>query len=171
MVKDNSTFRKLKASGKLSADRIAALEHLMEMADRLSTKPYLTEDTLIELKKKYEVLPDVITWGDYFSTEIASVHAEKSDDEFYKVISLVCFDLIAAVKIFTGKDYRFYNFVKEQVALTEGVTEANLSDEQKEAIHLSYLMQYFENMGLDEAKLSQADLDFFEQFSAAEVVG
>ena len=171
MVKDNSTFRKLKASGKLSVNRISALENLMEMADRLSAKPYLTEETLKDLKRKYEVLPDVITWGDYFATEIASVHAEKSDEEFFHVISLVCFDLIAAVKIFTGKDFRFYNFVREQVALTEGVPESKMTDEQKEAIHLSYLMEYYENMGLDEAKLSMEDIEFFEQFSAAEVVG
>lgn len=171
MEKDNSIIQKLKETGKLDQSRLIALDNLSSLANRLASKSYLAEETIAKLKSQYDVLPDVISWGDYFATEIATEHSGKNDQDFYQVVSLVCFDLIAAVKIFSGKDYRFFNMVREQAATTEGVAEAQLSDEQREAIHLMYLMHYFENMGLDESKLSQADLDFFNQFSAEQQVG
>lgn len=166
----NPTLMDMVMRGQLSAQRIASLVRLRDMVDGMAGSRYVSDEDAAALAEKYGALPDIRTWGDYFQTEIASLHFDKTEEEFDRVISTVRFDLIAAALIFDGKPSEFMNAVQTEALAAQGSGQP-WSPEQEEAVHLDILRTYFLNMSLSAKALSAADRAWFEDFArSAEAV-
>jgi hypothetical protein len=160
----NPTLTEMVMRGQLSAQRIASLVRLRDMVDGMAGSKYVSDAEAGALAEKYGALPDIRTWGDYFQTEIASLHFDKTQDEFDQVISTVRFDLIAAALIFDGKPPEFMTAVQAEALAAQGCGQP-WTAEQEEAVHLDILRNYFVNMSLSTKALSAADRAWFEDFA------
>lgn len=150
---------------KLSPRKIRNLIIIKNTVDRLSSVNYLSDEEVIDLEKKFNAKPDIITWGDYFQTEIASQHWEKDDNEFEKIIQTIEFDLIASSMIFHDKDEDFCRNVERSKYEAMGQNPADWSPEDEENYHLGILYDYYNQMGLRFEALSTRDFEYFEQFA------
>lgn len=146
---------------KLSPRKIRNLVNIKKMADRLAQKPFLADDEVDQLVEKFGVKPDVITWGDYFQTEIAFQHWEKPDHEFEKVVQTVSFDLIAATMIFSGKDNAFREQTRSEY---HEALHHSSNAKKEESLHMGILLEYYEQLGLEMNNLTNDDFNYFEQF-------
>lgn len=153
--------------GQLSQSKLTDLCFVKKFVDGVATTDYVGDLEAKQLKETYGAFPDVLTWGDYFQTEIASDFFDSPDDEFHKIIQTVRFDLIAAIKIFHGKPAQFFEIVKERALEAGSRPEEQWSGDDEEAVHLGILCRYFEEMGLDRATVSEEDLQWFDTFSIA----
>ena len=160
----NPAIEDMKAHNKLSDAKIERLVFLKKLVDKVAVRPYLPESEVEKIEKKFGVKPDVITWGDYFQTHIASEHWEKSDQEFDTIINTIHFDLIAAVMIFSNKSPQFFNDV-EAAFLRYSEMPAHESIEDEEIDHLHILMTYYNEMGLKMSAFDSRDFEFFQQFA------
>ncbi|HRP70399.1 MAG TPA: hypothetical protein PLY93_12775, partial [Turneriella sp.] len=136
---------------------------IAEMAERLSTKSYMGEDEAKSLLEKFDALPEILTWGDYFAAEIATEHWQKSDAEFENICETVVFDFIAAIYIFTDKTSAFLVCARDEYR--NALLQTEESVERDEKIHLGILEEYFTQMGLSKEKLNSEDTEFFDAFN------
>lgn len=166
----NRQVENLVLEKKLSPRKIRNLIVLKKVVERLATKPYVSADTVAELEQTYGEAPDIITWGDYFQTEVASDHWQKDDEEFETIMQTITFDLIAAVLIFHNKGAEFINFVREQSTEAMVKDREAITDDDREKIHLDVLLGYFQQMGLSKDKLTDQDFAYFEQFASQKAV-
>ncbi len=150
---------------KLSPRKIRNLIEIKNMVERLSSKNYLSAEEVADLEKKFHVAPDIITWGDYFQTEIASQHWEKEDAEFEKITQTIEFDLIAATMIFHDKPENFFRVAEQNKYEAMGKNPSEWTPRDEENYHLGILYDYYRQMGLSFARLSARDFEYFEQFA------
>lgn len=163
----NPTLMDMVMRGQLSAARIAMLVRLREMVDSMAGSSWVSDAEAEELKSKFGAYPEIRTFGDYFQTELASAHFDRTDEDFEKILSTVRFDLIAAALIFDGKPASFLERVQSEALAARG-SDAAWTEEQEEAVHLDILRGYFENMKLSARKISAVDRTWFEGFARAE---
>jgi len=135
----------------------------------VASKPYLPDCEVEKIEKKFGVKPDVITWGDYFQTSLATDHWEKTDSEFTTIINTVHFDLIASVMIFNNKSTKFFNDVESSFQDLSSNGERDLFQDE-EINHLHILMTYYNEMGLKISSFAVEDFDFFKQFTEIKAV-
>ncbi|TGK12363.1 hypothetical protein EHO60_08920 [Leptospira fletcheri] len=150
--------------GKLSAAKILALISLKELVDKFAHKPFLEPEKLAEIKERTGVEPDILSWGDYFQTEVASRFFDKSDSDFSKIVDTIRFDLISAHLIFSGKPDYFTDSVRGQAIISRSVDSSFWTLEDEESVHLEILLDYFEQMGLGEKPLAISDRIWYESF-------
>lgn len=158
--------------GQLSSRKVVMLVELKYMVDSFATKNYIDDVKLEELKEKFGVYPDIITWGDFFQTEIASRFYNKSDAEFYQIIQTVRFDIISSHLIFSGKPNYFSDKVRGDALISKSLgisPTADLLLQDEENIHLEILLDYFENMGLEDKPLSISDRAWYESFDLQKI--
>ncbi|MDZ4726814.1 MAG: hypothetical protein SH817_11710 [Leptospira sp.] len=155
--------------GLLSPEKLALLVELYDIVDRFSTTLFTDEETQIKLKDQFGVLPDIITWGDYFQTEVASRYFLENEDSFRKIVDTIRFDLISAHLIFSGKPEYYKNRVRGEALVSKGIDASFLKAEDEESIHLEILLDYFENLGLSEIPLSLQDKIWYEGFNVSDV--
>ncbi|EMM78436.1 hypothetical protein [Leptospira santarosai] len=150
--------------GKLSAGKILDLIALKELVDRFAVAPFIEEDKIAQIKEKTGVEPDILTWGDYFQTEIASRYFEKSEIEFKKILETIRFDLISAHLIFSGKPEYFQDSVRGQALISKSIDSTFWTLEDQEAVHLEILLEYYTQMGIGEKPLTVSDRIWYESF-------
>ncbi|WP_078124097.1 hypothetical protein [Leptospira alexanderi] len=150
--------------GKLSTGKILDLIALKELVDRFATTPFIEEDKIAQIKKRTGVEPDILTWGDYFQTEIASRYFEKSETEFKKILETIRFDLISAHLIFSGKPEYFQDSVRGQALISKSIDSTFWTLEDQEAVHLEILLEYYTQMGIGEKPLTISDRIWYESF-------
>jgi len=150
-------------SKKLSSMKVRNLIMIKKIIDRVANKDYIPHHEVNKIEKKFGFKPDIITWGDYFQTQVASDHWQKSDLEFQIVADTVLFDVIAATMIFNNKNKKFFETVKTNSILSQEKSKLSLEDEEN--IHLEILMNYHQEMNLDINSLQDDDFNFFEQFA------
>ncbi|TGK06630.1 hypothetical protein EHO59_00355 [Leptospira semungkisensis] len=150
--------------GKLSANKILNLISLREVVDKFASKPFLEEEKLAEIKQLTGVEPDILTWGDYFQTEIASRYFDKSDSDFTKIVDTIRFDLVSAHLIFSDKPNYFTDSVRGQALVSRSIDSSFWSLEDEENVHLEILLDYYEQMGLGEKPLAVSDRVWYESF-------
>ena len=153
----------LVTSGKLTPSKIISLLHLKRMVDSLSSKPFLGEEKLEEIQKRLGVLPDIISWGDYFQTELGSSLCEVEDELFLTAVETVKFDLLSAQLIFQNKSESFLKIVRENYYAALGKGD-DLDSLDEENLHLGILLQYFEEIGLGVHEISVSDMNWYESF-------
>jgi hypothetical protein len=152
--------------GLLSMKRIEGLIYVKEFIDRASGKKFIEEPAVRKLEKKYGVRPNIITWGDFFQTEMARALHGVSDEDFGRAVETLKFDIIASHTIFSEKDSSFF----EWVDLTYmAITNHKLSDftaEEQEILHLKILMDYFNDMGIAD-NFNESEMRWFDGFMEA----
>jgi hypothetical protein len=169
MKEINPAIEDMLAHKKLSDIKVEKLIYLKKLVDKVAARPYLPESEVEKIERKYGVKPDVITWGDYFQTHIASEHWEKSDKEFSTIVDTIHFDLVAAVMIFTNKSRAFFNDLEEAFQASTNDSPKNALEDE-ELNHLHILMTYFNEMGLRMSAFDNQDFDFFQQYSQEQAV-
>lgn len=150
--------------GQLSGRKIAELIRLKEVADRFATCKYVSEEELAVLIEKFGTGPDILTWGDYFQTEVGSEYFAHTDDDFATIVDTVRFDLISAVKIFQGKPEKFLNQVHDDGMAVYGMPRDQWTPVEEEQAHLYILLNYFRELGMHATMLSAEDDSWFEGF-------
>lgn len=154
--------------GQLSGRKLADLIRLREIVDRIATSRYVSEEALRKLQERFGVGPDIVSWGDYFQTELASLYHGLNDTEFSGIIDTVRFDLIAAHKVFLGKPPEFLSSVEAEGLAVYGKDRNDWTPADEESAHLYILMQYFRELGLNQARLGAEDEEWFNGFVSQE---
>jgi len=168
MKEINPALQDMINNKRLSEKKISLLIFLKKYIDRVASLNYLPDDKLKAIETKYGVAPDIITWGDYFQTQVAGQHWEKSEEEFENIIEIIHYDVIASVMIFTGKDSTFCNEIRSAFLEASGKYGTTLNSAEEEALHMGILLNYFEEMGLELSRYTEEDFTFFKQYSAQE---
>ena len=164
-IRLNPQLNGLLQKGLLSEAKIKELHFLKEFVDRLAGNFYVDPEKQNKLKEKFGVLPDIITWGDYFQTEVATQFARKTDTQFHKVIQTIVYDMISAAIIFSKKDADFLERVNMERFIAWG-NENQDSHADREAHCLGILLDYYQEMDIKLDRLTTEDFSFFEQFKA-----
>jgi hypothetical protein len=162
----NESILHMVNDGKLSMRRIHGLIYIKDFIDRVSTKKYIDESAVLELEKKYGVRPNIITWGDYFQTQIATTLQEISEEEFERALETLKFDIIASYTIFSEKDSSFFEWVELAYMAITNNQNSGFTDEEKEIIHLKILMDYFNNVGIAD-NFNDSEMQWFNGFLEA----
>ncbi len=150
--------------GQLNSRKIVLLIELKELVEKYAQVPFIPENEIEELEKKYGAKPEIITWGDYFQTEVASRFFHYSDKDFEKIINTIHFDIISSILIFKNKSEEFKKKIKEENLILSGLEKEKLTEEEEQLVHLGILLQYYEEMGLENAELDKEDREWFEYF-------
>jgi len=144
----NSAILPFVNQGKLSMRKVNELIELKSFIDRNVSRKYLTEGTPEALFEKYGVYPDVVTWGDFFQTELGADAVKYSDDEFVSVCDTVKFDIMSSYRIFSDQKAEFFEWVESYGSeiITSGAEK--YTEEESEILHLKILKDYYLNMGI-----------------------
>ena len=144
----NNAILPLVNQGKLSMSKVNELISLKDFVDRNSARKFLVGETPEGMLAKYGAIPDVITWGDYFQTELASDAVTYSDEEFAKVCDTVKFDIMSAFQIFSEQSAEFFEWVEKgsHEIIMHGAE--NYSEEELEVLHLKVIKDYYLNLGI-----------------------
>ena len=146
--------------------RMNHLIYLKEFIERISTKPYMKEDELNRLEAHYGAKPDIISWGDYFQAEIATTMIDADDDEFLRAFETVKFDMISTYIIFKDKGKDFFDWIENSFNRIEADEIENLTDHDKEIVHLKILMDYYLEIGIT-GRFSESELSWHSSFKEA----
>jgi len=155
--------------GTLSMERVKSLIYIKSFIDRISTRNYLEEESARDLEKKYGVRPNIITWGDYFQTEIATSLAVLSEEEFDRAVATLRFDMVASWFIFCEKGDDFFEWVELTHEAIVQAKESGYTQEEEEILHLKILKDYYTNLGLVN-NFTDAEMQWFDGFQEAKVV-
>ena len=155
--------------GRISMQRLMSLIYIKDFIDRISTRPYIDEETVRSLERRYGVRPSVASWGDYFQTEMAVSLLECSDDEFARAVETLRFDMAASWMIFCEKESSFFEWVENEYEAVISNGDGDYTNEEKEILHLKILMDYYLNLGLAN-NFTKAEMAWFEGFSQAEAI-
>jgi len=155
--------------GLFSAGRLNSLIYIKSFIDRISSKNYIDKESVYNIQQKYGVLPNIITWGDYFQTEMACSLLYLTDNEFCKAVDTLKFDMISGYLIFSTKEIDFFNWVREsyEVIMTENKTD--FSEDEKEILHLKILMDYYIELDLKNC-FTDAEMRWYQPFKSAMVI-
>ncbi|MES0489967.1 MAG: hypothetical protein ABUK01_08255 [Leptospirales bacterium] len=166
----NPAIEDMISQKKLSVQKIELLASLKEYVDRVSGTTYLPEVELVKMEEQFGVKPDIITWGDYFQSQVAGDHWEKTDAEFEKISETIYYDLVASVMIFEKKGDDFINDIETQYYRICEKEQEDMTPEDQEIYHLKILKDYYTMMQLRISAFSSEDFDFFKQYSDGAVV-
>lgn len=144
----NDALMPMVNEGMLSMDRIMELISLRDFIDRISTKEYISRRLVEQLKEACGEAPDVVTWGDYFQTELASSMKDSSDETFEKAIAIVRFDMMSSLEIFQNKSKEFFDWIDEQYYLTASRGGHTVKPADEESVQLKIMKDYYVQMGL-----------------------
>jgi hypothetical protein len=156
-------------SGSMSLYRIEELVYIKEFIDRNTSKKYLETEDVEKIKAKYGVMPNVITWGDYFQTEMATALRDKSDEEFMRAVNTVKFDIISSNMIFSSKPSEFFEWVDKSYFEILVNDKTDFNDEEKEIIHLKIMKDYYSDMCVVD-NFTQAEMKWYLSFEEAAAI-
>ncbi|HNX22783.1 MAG TPA: hypothetical protein PKG60_01965 [Spirochaetota bacterium] len=150
----------------ISSLRMSHLIYIKEFIERISTKSYMKDEDLTRLEAQYGEIPDIITWGDYFQAEMATTMQFKNDDEFIRAFETVKFDMISSYMIFKDKGSDFFEWIENSFGNLIIDDTDNLSDEDKEIVHLKILMDYYQEIGITD-RFAESELNWHSSFREA----
>lgn len=162
----NEAVIELINNGMISFSRLNSLIEIKEFIDRISSKRYIDDAALAELEEKFGVKPNIVTWGDYFQTELASSLIPLTDDEFATIIDTVKYDMLSSYIIFSEKDSSFFEWVDSIQVDMSGREDMALTSEEDEFLHLKILKDYYLDMGLTD-KFTEAEMHWYWSFKEA----
>lgn len=165
----NESIMTMVNDGTLGIERVKSLIYIKTFIDRISTKNYIEEESARELERKYGVRPNIVTWGDYFQTEIATSLAVLSDEEFNKALDTLKFDMVAGWFIFCEKERDFFEWVDATHEEIIRAKDSGYTQEEEEILHLKILKEYYVNLGLVN-NFTDAEMQWFNGFQEAKVV-
>jgi len=147
-------------NGKLNISKIYLLISLKEFIDNISSNSYMSDDVVLNIKKRYNEIPTVITWGDYFQTELVFEMLDSSDEDFQRAVNIIKFDIISSYIIFSGKLISFMDWVEDNFQYIQSRKDQFSSEEYEEAFHLKILKDYYINLGIVN-NFSSEEMDWY----------
>lgn len=161
----NDSIIPVLSDGKISISKMKSLIHLKEFIDRISTNEYISRKTVQSIENRYGEIPDVITWGDYFQTELAMSSLTMNDEDFDKTVDTIRFDVMAAWDIFSSNTIEFQHWVDEmsQKIWILGKEDDNHSEEEREIVHLKILLDYYNDLGIN-GNFYESELIWYHNF-------
>ena len=135
-------------SGWLSVRRINDLIYIKEFIDSISSKDFIEPKSADSIKKRFGVMPNILTWGDYFQTEMASSFLELSDDDFQKAVDTLKYDMVSSYLIFSENSIEFQDWVESRFLEIVIEKKDNYTEEEEEILHLKILKDYYINIGI-----------------------
>lgn len=158
MSEINPLLREMVARRRLSETKQIWLISLKEFIDRIAKEPYTPKEVAQNIEKKYGVLPDLLTWGDYFQVTLAKNYWEIADEDFIAECQKLMQDLLLAMINFSTKDERYRQEVKNSFFREL----AKPSKERDAAIlYEAQLCFYYEEMGLNAQNLTLSDWQWY----------
>lgn len=163
----NEALMPLMNDGLISLHRLEELIYIKDFIDRNTTKNYIEKGKALELKENYGVMPSIISWGDYFQTEMATSLLYRTDEEFMRAVHTVKFDIISSYEIFSSKGPDFFEWVDDQyLELIDEDNMENLDEDQEEILHLKILKDYYSDMGIID-NFSTSEKKWYSTFGEA----
>ncbi len=165
----NGSLVEMINDGRISMRRANNLIYIKSFINRISTKNFIEEEAIRDLEKKFGVRPNIVTWGDYFQTQMATSLMVLSDEEFERGLETLKFDMVASHYIFCEKDGSFFEWVDNTyTALTEAKS-GGYTEEEEEIIHLKILKDYYVDLGLVD-NFTEVEKEWFAGFQEAEAI-
>lgn len=155
--------------GLISMKRVKDLIDIKEFIDRISTKKYINDKDVYTLVRRYGVMPTIVTWGDYFQSDLASALQVVSDEEFDRILDTIRFDVISSHIIFCEKENDFFQWVESMYTTITASKIEGYNEEEEEILHLKILMDYFVNMGIAD-NFSESEMKWYYNYSEAQAV-
>lgn len=165
----NGSIISMVNEGTMSVERINNLIYVKSFIDRIATRKFIEEDAAQDLERKYGVKPDLITWGDYFQSEMATSLMVVSDEEFNRAVETLKFDMVASWVIFCEKEQAFFEWVDDTHAALVNAKESGFTEEEEEILHLKIMKDYYTDLGLVN-NFTEAEMKWFTGFQEAKVV-
>ena len=113
--------------------------------------------------KKYNTMPTVVTWGDYFQMELAYELRNSSLEDFTRAVDTVKFDIISSYQIFFEKEPIFYEWVESNYNKIKSERDKFSEEEHEEAFHLKILKDYYINLGIIN-KFSKEEMVWYNSY-------
>jgi hypothetical protein len=138
------------SDGRLSMNTVRELVSIREFIDRVSDKKYITKESAESMTQRFGACPDIMTWGDYFQSDLAMV-ALTDEDNFTRVADTVRFDIMSAWDIFSTAKTSLVEWVvhKNQELWLSGKDRSLFNEEEEEVLHLGILHEYYVDLGLN----------------------
>jgi len=149
-----------------SINRINDIIKIKVFIDNISKKDYIPLKEAEKLEEKYGVKPNIVTWGDYFQTEMAASLQDLSDEEFSSAVDTVKFDIISSWNIFSNKDSDFFEWVENTYNKIMKMGFKEHTNEEEQIIHLKILKDYYINLEI-ESNFSESILEWYHSFEEA----
>ncbi len=165
----NSAIIPFVNQGKLSIVKINQLIALKDFIDRISAKSYIIQEVVSDIENRFGMQPDVISWGDFFQTELAMDAEKYTDEEFMKVVDTIRFDMMSAYQIFYDNKPEFYEWVETNSYGLINADKMNYNEEELEILHLKILKDYYFNLGIAD-RFTVDELMWYNSFSEEEGV-
>jgi len=165
MSEINPAIKDMITQKKLSPVKVKELIFLKKLIDKVASRPYLPDVELEKIVSRFGVKPDILTWGDYFQTQVAGEHWEKDDADFETIIKTIYFDIVASAMIFTRKSPSFFTEIENSYMEVCAKEKEMLDEQDEEVLHLHILKNYFEEMEIRMSALSEEDFDFFKTYA------
>jgi hypothetical protein len=156
-------------NGSLNMSKIHCLISIKEFIDRISTAKYLEDHIVDKIVQKHNTKPSVTSWGDYFQTELAYDLQFKSDEEFFKAVDTVKYDIISSYEIFSNKNEFFFDWVENNYNEMESKKDNISEEEYQEAFHLNILKDYYSNMKIVD-NFTKKEKHWYNNFKEAKAV-
>ncbi|MDA3901615.1 MAG: hypothetical protein PF637_13985 [Spirochaetes bacterium] len=134
--------------GRINMHKVNMLIELKEFVDRVATKGYIGEKTVASLLDRFGVEPEVITWGDYFQSELVFDSVRYSDEELRRVVDTIKFDIMSAYQVFCDHSSNFFEWVEKSSNEIILNSTSAYTEEEQEILHLKILKDYYCNMAL-----------------------
>ncbi|MFH0975224.1 MAG: hypothetical protein V1874_05515 [Spirochaetota bacterium] len=156
-------------NGNLNMTKIQCLISIKEFIDRTSCTRYLEDNIVNKIIEIRNAKPKVISWGDYFQTELAFDLQGESDEAFIRAVDTVKYDIISSYEIFSNKNDLFFEWVDYNYNEKELIKENISKEEYEEAFHLNILKDYYLNLRVSN-NFSSNELLWYNNFKEAMVV-
>jgi hypothetical protein len=168
----NDSIMPLVSNGHLSMHSIRELISIKEFIDRVSTKKYIIDDTSDLIMSRLGTAPDIITWGDFFQSDLAMVATTSEKEEFDRIIGTVRFDIMSAWDIFSSASPELVIWIREKSAeLTgSGKEVSQYTEEEQEMFHLGILHDYFFDLGIN-GNFYESELMWYHGFFDDQATG
>ena len=156
-------------NGNLDITKIQCLLLVREFIDRISTTKYLEDNIVDKIVETHKTKPSVITWGDYFQTELAYDLQSESVEDFIKAVDTVKYDIISSYEIFSEKNELFFEWVENNYNEKEAEKDSFSKDEYEEAFHLNILKDYYSSLKICN-NFTPNELSWYNNFKEAMAV-
>jgi len=111
-------------------------------------------------------MPNIISWGDYFQTEMASSLVDLTDEQFKKAVSTVKFDMISCHHIFSEKEDSFFKWVDDTYYELMAREIEIFTEEEEDIIHLKILKEYYVDLSVVD-NFTETEVSWYSEFSEA----
>lgn len=153
-------------NGSLNITKIHCLLYIKEFIDRIANTKYLEDNVVEKIVMTHKTKPSVITWGDYFQTELAYDLQGGSDEDFIKATDTIKYDIMSSYEIFSDKNSLFFEWVEYNYNEKELSKNEISEDEYNEAFHLNILKDYYSSMKIN-SNFTPEEMDWYNNFKEA----